>query len=309
MTKIPYEPTLFHSCSHPQLKSSVSKMAYCTWGEPQSKQLVFCVHGLTRQKHDFDILANALAEQGAYVVATDVVGRGDSEWLSNPLQYGIPTYVAHHLSLLAHLESGHTYAAIDWVGTSMGGLIGMGVAATAAMGLAPRMRKLVLNDVGPELNASGLDRIGDYVGKYMEFADVEAALAHLRTISSGFGPHTTEEWRRLNLPMLRPIDKADTQLTGRVRLHYDPRIAEAFTHTTPEIIEQGRTLLWHTFRSIRADILLLRGAESDLLSQDAARAMQAAQSEMAYVEFAGVGHAPTLTRTEQIEPILDFLRL
>jgi pimeloyl-ACP methyl ester carboxylesterase len=308
MKPIAHNPILFHSCSHPQLKGAVSKMAYCSWGDPQAVQLVFCVHGLTRQKHDFDILAQSLAQQGAYIVATDAVGRGDSEWLPNPLHYSIPTYVAHHLSLLAHLESRHTYAAIDWVGTSMGGLIGMGVAATAAMGLAPRIRKLVLNDVGPELNHSGLDRISDYVGKTMEFDDVDKALDHLHSISQGFGPHTPEEWRRFNLPMLRPIDKRDTTLQGRVRLHYDPAIANAFAHTTPDMLRQGSALLWQTFRSIQSDILLLRGAQSDLLSADSVYAMQAAKPKMAYQEFSNVGHAPTLIHPHQIQPVLDFLR-
>ncbi len=170
-------------------------MAYREFGAPDAARVVICVHGLTRNGRDFDTLASALAGTGAgtgagcRVVCPDVVGRGESGWLANPAGYGFPQYLADMTVLLARLEA----EAIDWVGTSMGGLIGMMMAAQPGTPI----RRLVLNDVGPFLPKAALARIGTYVGHDPHFADLDAAEAYVRDVHSGFGALSDREWRHL----------------------------------------------------------------------------------------------------------------
>ncbi len=294
------EPTLnFVTC--PDAAGS-HRMAYWQWGNPQAGHVVVCVHGLSRQGRDFDVLAQALCERAGdtlRVVCPDVVGRGQSDWLADPAGYQVPAYVADLLVLLQQLQP----ATLDWVGTSMGGLIGLGLAGTPELPLPALVRRLVLNDVGPVLEWRALQRIGAYLGEPVRFTSLEQAADALRLISSTFGPHTREQWLALSRHMVKPA----TDGAGGLRLHYDPAIAVPFAAITEASSARDEAVLWQLYDAIRARTLLLRGAESDLLSHATAQAMTQRGPRARLVEFAGVGHAPTLVASDQVQVVCDFL--
>ncbi len=284
------------------------RMAYWEWGEPDNPQVLVCVHGLTRQGRDFDTLAQDLC--GAYrVICPDIVGRGRSDRLADAAAYGIPTYVADMVTLLARLD----VAQVDWVGTSMGGLIGMGVAALAAADGGPGLvRRMVLNDVGPRIEPLAIARIGSYVGLPARWASVDEAADALAAISAGFGPHSREQWLALTRPQLVPApvqigqDGRDGQGPGWMS-HYDPAIGVPLRAMTPQIAAFGEAALWAAYDRLRCQTLLLRGAESDLLSVETAQAMTERGPRARLHEFAGVGHAPTLVQADQRAVVRDFL--
>jgi pimeloyl-ACP methyl ester carboxylesterase len=250
-----------------------------------------CVHGLSRQGRDFDTLARAM--QAEYrVVCPDVAGRGRSDWLRNPASYAIPQYVADMVTLLARLDADR----VHWVGTSMGGLIGLGLAALPGSPVA----RLVLNDVGPSIEFAALERIGTYLGLPVRWRSLEEAAEQLRAISAGFGPHTPEQWLELSRPQV--VADGDG-----FKPHYDPAIAVPFRAVTPELAAAGEAQLWQAWDAVRCPTLVLRGAESDLLSRATPQAM-AARGPCARVhEFAGVGHAATLVQPEQVAVVREFL--
>jgi pimeloyl-ACP methyl ester carboxylesterase len=275
-------------------------MAWWQWGNPAASHVVLCVHGLSRQGRDFDVLAQALcarAPDTVRVVCPDVVGRGQSDWLKDAMCYQVPNYAADMLVLLDQLKP----ATLDWVGTSMGGLIGMVVCGQENPPFP--VRRLVLNDVGPALQWQALQRIGAYLGQPVRFASLEQAADVLWTISTTFGPHTREQWLALTRHMIKPAPDA----TGGFTLHYDPAIALPFGQTTPESAAQGEALLWQLYDNIKARTLLTRGAQSDLLSVETARAMTQRGPKARLVEFAGVGHAPTFVAPDQVQVVSDFL--
>jgi pimeloyl-ACP methyl ester carboxylesterase len=274
-------------------------MAYWSWGDPDADHVVLCVHGLTRQGRDFDVLAQALcarAGDGLRVVCPDVVGRGDSDWLADPMAYQVPTYAADMLTLIGQLRA----ATLDWVGTSMGGLIGMVVCAHLG---AAGVRRLVLNDVGPTIEWQALQRIGQYLGRGGDYASLQEAADALWAIASSFGPHTPAQWLALSRPMVKPVaDGGD-----RLRLHYDPALALPFRLVTPETAAQGQAVMWQLYDSLALPTLLLRGADSDLLSPLTAQAMTQRGPRARLLQFAGVGHAPTLIADDQVQAVADFL--
>lgn len=285
------EPRLRHvDCLAGQ---GLHRMAYWEWGDPANPQVVVCVHGLTRQGRDFDALARDLCGDSR-VVCPDVVGRGRSDWLDDPAGYALPTYVADMVTLLARLDARR----VDWVGTSMGGLIGMGVAALRGSPL----RRLVLNDVGPRIEPVAIARIATYVGQGGRWPSVEAAADAMWAISTGFGPHTRDEWLALTRPLLKPDDQ------GGWVLRYDPAIAVPLKAMTPEHAAAGEALLWHVYDALRCDTLLLRGAQSDLLTDQTAQAMTLRGPRAKLAVFEGVGHAPTLLHEDQRAVVRDFLR-
>ncbi|HLQ01334.1 MAG TPA: alpha/beta fold hydrolase, partial [Burkholderiales bacterium] len=194
--------------------SGLHRIAYLEWGEPGGAKVLVCVHGLTRCARDFDRFAAEMVRHGYRVVCPDVAGRGDSDWLRNPAEYVVPTYANDMATLIARLD----VESVHWVGTSLGGLIGM---ALAAMPESP-IGRLVLNDVGPVLTGASLDRIGSYVGKWPALPTIAAAEQYVRSISASFGPHTDAEWRFLTEHVVRK--NAD----GSLRMHYDPAIAVPF---------------------------------------------------------------------------------
>ncbi len=267
------------------------RMAYWEWGDRENPRVVVCVHGLSRQGRDFDTLARDLAADYR-VVCPDVVGRGKSDRLADPMGYAIPAYVADMVTLLARLNA----TTVHWVGTSMGGLIGLGL---AALPQSP-VRKLVLNDVGPAIEPQALARIGSYLGQPAHWPTLEAAADALWAISQGFGPHTREQWLDLTRPQLVPEGAG-------FKPHYDPAIAVPFRAITPEIAAAGEAALWAAYDSLKIPTLLLRGAQSDLLSPATARAMTERGPKARLVEFDGVGHAPMLVQPDQREVVRGFL--
>lgn len=286
------------------------RMAYWEWnetGNPAHPHVILCVHGLTRQGRDFDVLARRLS-RFARVICPDVVGRGQSDWLSRSDAYAVPLYAADMLALLAQLHAEAPIQTLDWVGTSMGGLIGLAVCGQSGLPLPAPVRKLVLNDVGPALQWSALERIGRYVGQPLRFASIDEGAQKMWELSSSFGPHSTEAWRALSEPMLRALDAFDADhAQGGFALHYDPAIGEPFRAMTEAVAVQSEAILWSLYDAITADTLLLRGADSDLLSQAGAQAMTRRGPRARLVEFAGVGHAPTLVAPEQSQVVVDFL--
>jgi len=278
-------------------------MAYWQWGDPAAAHTVLCVHGLTRQGRDFDVLAQTLvarADGALRVVCPDVVGRGKSDWLTDPMGYQIPHYVGDMLELLAYLKP----QTLDWVGTSMGGIIGM-VTCSLAQTVGAPVRRLVLNDVGPTIEWSALQRIGQYLGKSGHFASEQQAADAMWAIASSFGPHTPAQWLALSKPMLKRVSSAVQEAI--YALHYDPAIAIPFGLATPESAAQGEAALWQAYDAIAAQTLLVRGADSDLLSPATALQMTQRGPKARLVEFAGVGHAPTLIAPDQTEALASFL--
>ena len=278
------------------------RMAYWQWGNPLSTHVLVCVHGLSRQGRDFDVLAQALCESSGNtlcVVCPDVVGRGRSDWLKDPQAYQIPVYAADMLALLTQLKPG----TLDWLGTSMGGVIGMAVCGQPELAQRVPVRRLVLNDVGPSIEWQALQRIGQYLGQTDRFASVQQAADALRATSTSFGPHTPAQWLELSRHMVKPVGDA----AGTVTLHYDPAIALPFRAMTPESAAQGEAMLWQLYDKVTAQTLLLRGAQSDLLSSETALAMTQRGPKARLVEFKGVGHAPTLIAEEQVQTVASFL--
>ena len=283
------EPRLRHvQCLAPE---GLHRMAYWEWGDAANPRVLVCVHGLSRQGRDFDTFARAMS--GEYrVVCPDVVGRGQSDWLKNPASYAIPVYVADMVTLLARLDA----TEVHWVGTSMGGLIGLGLAAFAESPI----RKLVLNDVGPAIEYAALARIGTYLGLPSHWNSVDEAADALLAISRSFGPHSRDEWLALTRPQL----KADGD---GFKPHYDPAIAVPFRAVTPELAAAGEGMLWQAWDALKCPTLVLRGAESDLLSRATADAMAQRGPRARVHEIDGVGHAPTLVHADQIAVVRDFL--
>jgi len=268
--------------------AGLHRMAYLEWGDPRNPNVVVCVHGLTRSARDFDALARTLCNQFR-VVCPDVVGRGDSDCLADPMHYVLPQYLADMVTLVARLD----VARVHWVGTSMGGLIGMFLAAQKAAPVA----RLVLNDAGPVVTRISLERIATYVGVAPTLRSIEEAEVMVRAISQPFGAHTDAEWRLLTENYVR--ENAD----GSYRLHYDPRLGEPFRAHLPEKDLE----FWEIYDAIRCPTLVIRGAESDLLTRATCEQMTTRGPKAARVEIPGVGHAPTLMHDDQIDIVRDFL--
>jgi pimeloyl-ACP methyl ester carboxylesterase len=267
------------------LGAAFHTLAWTEWG-PADGAPVICVHGLTRTGRDFDALASALAARGRRVFCPDLPGRGASDRLPDPMLYTPPSYVVALSHLMARIEG-----ELDWVGTSLGGICGMMVAAAPGQPI----RRLVLNDIGARVPADALSRIADYVRMELAFTDLTALETHLRLVHAPFGKLTDAEWRHLAETSARPLPD------GRVGLHYDPAIGEPFARGETGTLELGA--LWSR---VAVPVLLLRGAESDVLSAETAADM-ARRPEVELVELPGIGHAPALMEPSQIERIAEFL--
>ena len=261
------------------------RVAYREWGHPASSRTLVCAHGLTRNGRDFDALAATLANRFR-VLCPDMPGRGDSEWLKDPGDYVFPTYLTALTAVLAHADVDE----VCWIGTSMGGLLGMILAAQPAT----PVKRLVVNDIGPAIEPAALRRIAGYVGLDPVFDSFKALEAHVREVSAPFGALSDAQWAALAQSTSRQTQD------GRWKLKYDPGIAVPFSAA-------GGGDLWAIWDAIRCPTLLLRGAESDLLSAQTAAAMHARGPKPRLVEFAGVGHAPMLLSPEQIAPVAAFL--
>ena len=263
------------------------RVVYYEWGDAANSRVVICVHGLGRNGRDFDVLAEALAPTHR-VLAVDMPGRGMSDWLADPNDYIFPTYLATLTALIARGGA----VDVDWIGTSMGGLLGI---VLAAQPKTP-VRRLVVNDVGPQLDAAALARIGSYIGQDPTFATYPEIEGYLREISAPFGPLTDEQWAYITRTNVR--ERAD----GRWSLAYDPGIAVPFRNTP------APPNLWPLWDAITCPTLVLRGAQSDLLSREVAGEMALRGPRPKVIEIAGVGHAPMLLSPDQYLPVVAFLR-
>lgn len=286
------------------------RMAYWEWGDPDNDQVLLCVHGLTRTGRDFDEIARRLSAHYR-VVCPDVVGRGKSDWLINPAGYVVPQYVADMLTLIARLRP----ARLDWIGTSMGGLIGLGLVGALLMSSTARpdrgrfgldasqtvnIGKIVLNDIGPNLNQDGLGRIADYVGQDLRFDSFSQAVDYVRSVSAGFGEHTQAQWEELT----QFVFNQDGQQWVK---HYDLRLAQAMALQNPDMIRASEQILWAAYDSITSPILIVKGEVSDLLSNQAAKEMLARNPHAQLLEIPKVGHAPTFLTSHDVMPIEQFL--
>ena len=271
--------------------SGFHHMHYTDWGDPANPRIVICAHGLTRNGRDFDDLARAL-ESDFRVICPDIAGRGRSDWLDNKQDYGYPQYMADANALLARATAGGTKT-IHWIGTSMGGILGMLLAACPRSPLA----RLVVNDVGIVIPKSALERIARYVGKSPSFSSLDELEAHVRLISAPFGPLTDQQWRHLT------VHGARQQGDGKWRMGYDPGIAAVFEKAAAADIDLSR--YWD---AVRCPTLLLRGAQSDVLAREVAMQMTQRGPKPRLVEFPGVGHAPMLMAEDQIRVVQEFLK-
>jgi pimeloyl-ACP methyl ester carboxylesterase len=299
-------------CDHAGKSPGTHRMAYWSWGIAHHSHVVLCMHGMSRQGLDFDVLAQKLIGpdgKRCRVVSVDVAGRGMSDWLADPSLYQVPQYAADLVTLMMALK-GQGAQTIDWVGTSMGGLTGIAVAAQTA--LQPQLsslkpRKLILNDAGPTVQWEALQRISSYLGADRRFASEQEATDYLWGISKSFGPHSPEQWLALSKPMIRPDMTSAAGGSLKFKLHYDPTISLALKAATPQSAAQGEAMLWQLYDAIKSETLLIRGADSDLISAETAQKMQTRGPKAKMVEFAGVGHAPTLVQSDQTLVVEEFL--
>jgi pimeloyl-ACP methyl ester carboxylesterase len=267
--------------------SGFHRVAFADWGDPDGRKATICVHGLTRTGRDFDVLAAELSKS-THVVCPDVPGRGASDWLENPKEYIYPTYLGDMAGLISHIGAER----VKWIGTSMGGLIGM---MLAAMPGSP-IRKLIINDIGPFIPKEALNRIGDYVGAAPSFPDVAGIEAYLREVHAPFGDLSDEEWQHL------ATTSSERNGEGGYRLHYDPAVADAFISGPVEDVD-----LWSVWDRIACPTLVLRGANSDLLLPETAQEMTQRGPRAELVTIDGCGHAPALMADDQIKIIMDWL--
>jgi pimeloyl-ACP methyl ester carboxylesterase len=280
-------------CSSP---AGLHRVAYKEWGDPANPRVLVCVHGVTRVSDDFDHLARALCDHYR-VVAPDVAGRGRSERLRRAELYTVAQYVNDMVTLVARVTANNDGEAVHWFGTSMGGLIGMMLASLEGTPI----RKLVLNDIGPVLNPDAMRRIGDYVGQDLRFPSFEAGAAFVRDVSVSFGPHSEAEWHKLASDVLRQ------EPDGRWVRHYDLALAQPFRAMTQERAESDEAAMWRAYDAIRCPTLLVRGAQSDLLSRETAQQMASRGPHPRLVEIPDVGHAPTFVHDDQIAIAREFL--
>lgn len=267
--------------------SGLHRMAYIEWGERDNPRVLVCVHGLTRNARDFDALAEAMS--GHYrVVCPDIVGRGRSGRLRDPAGYAIPQYVADMVTLIARLN----VDSVHWLGSSLGGLVGM---ALAAQECTP-IRKLLLNDVGPLITVESLKRIATYIGVDPTWANFAEAQSYVKEISAPFGDLSEAQWHHLTESSI--AQRAD----GRWGFLYDPHIAAPFKASFSE----QDIDLWPIYEQVRCPTLAVRGADSDLLTRDTWRQMGERGPRARLAEIPGVGHAPMFLTPGQIDVARDF---
>ena len=271
-------------------RDSQHLMAYTQWGNPEDERVLICVHGFSRTGRDFDYLAAALQEKYR-VICPDIVGRGKSDWLSNSSDYGLPLYISDMLTLINQLHLSN----VDWVGTSMGGLIGMFIASQKDS----LINRLVMNDIGPEVVPESLRRWG---GKYLSqgqpyFESWTQVTEYVREFYSGYGKLSDSEWEH--------IAKHTVKLTseGKYQLHYDPTIVDVFRVNTGELKPVD---LWETWSSVTCPVLLLHGEASYLLLPETIQKMESIHPQISVKHFP-CGHNPPLLSTEQIEAIAQWL--
>ena len=259
------------------------RIAYTEWGESDNLNVLVCVHGLTRNGRDFDVLAAAM--QDCYrVICPDVVGRGESQWLSHPADYSYPQYLADMNALIARLN----VETVHWVGTSMGGLIGMMLAGQPNTPI----RRLVMNDIGPFIPKASLERLAQYVGRAPTMERLYDVEQYLRVVMASFGKFSDAQWKHM----------AQQAPNGKFVLHYDPAIADVFKGSVMQDV-----VLWPFWQSVTCPVMVIRGTESDLLLRETVEQMKTGRGNVSSIEIANTGHAPALMDDAQISAVREFL--
>jgi pimeloyl-ACP methyl ester carboxylesterase len=267
-------------------------MAYYEWGNPDNNEVVVCVHGLSRNGRDFDVLAQALAPHYR-VICPDIAGRGKSSWLENKADYSYATYLADMSALLLQLH----LSKVTWLGTSMGGILGMMIASSQPA----LVQRMVLNDVGSVVSAEGLKRILGYVGTSNVFADKESAMQHLRTIMKPFGIHSEPQWQHMFAISFTALPD------GTYTFAYDPAISQPFKEaasTEKELQDIDLSMFWN---AVQCPVLILRGEDSDILSAETAQSMCKRAIATDYIEIEGAGHAPALMDDYQVSTVCNWI--
>lgn len=290
--RFPISPGPHHSAD-----DNIRHIAYTEWGEQDNPHVVVCVHGLTRNCRDFDFLAQALATD-CRVICVDVVGRGQSDWLVNAADYdNYLLYLADAVALLEHIGAlDNDRILLDWVGVSMGGLLGVALASGLLLPRPIPIRRLVISDIGPLVPLAALTRIAQYLGRNPRFASFDEFAAYMKKISISFGPLTEAQWHHLALHSARQFDD------GTYGFRYDPRIIESFKNHLSQDID-----LWVLWDALHTPTLVLRGMESDLLYAETAQEMQVRGARAQIIELPGIGHAPMLVSDDQITLVKNFL--
>jgi pimeloyl-ACP methyl ester carboxylesterase len=293
--KIPVKRLLVPTPSADGQPRKPHHIAYTDWGDPQNPHIVICVHGMTRNCRDFDYLARAL-QPDCRVISVDIVGRGQSDWLEHAHDYDYyPLYLSDAASLITSLQSQYpTAITLDWVGISLGGLIGMILAIQPDIPVP--INKLILSDIGPLIPATALKRIADYVGKDPRFLSFTEFRQYMKAISASFGPLTEEQWDHMAIHSVHQYDD------GSYGFCYDPKISISFKDHEIKDID-----LWSQWDQLRTPTLVLRGMSSDILSSDTARQMQVRGAKAKIVDLPGIGHAPMLMDDQQIKIVRDFI--
>jgi len=263
-------------------------LAFVDWGVRKRGRVVVCAHGITRQGRDFDALARSLSAD-FQTIQIDVAGRGRSGWLPDKTAYTFETYLRHVHGLMDY----RGISAMDWVGTSMGGIMGLLLAAEEDTPI----KRLVLNDVGPFISDAALAGIGEYIGANPRFANLQAACDYLRKVHAGFGELTDADWSDMT------THSVTREADGAYVLHYDPAIGDPFKQAV------GDVDLWAVYERIKCPVLVLRGAASEVLDAETAREMTRRGPRADLVEFSGCGHAPALMDEGQIKVVHDWLAL
>ncbi len=269
------------------------QIAYAEWGEASAARTVICVHGFTRNSRDFDFLARALVSKGFRVVAADLPGRGRSQWLKSPLYYTSRTMLSAMTAVIARLD----VQDVDWIGTSMGGYVGMKMAARQGSPI----RRLVLNDFGAQVPAAAFRRIANSSGKDPRFSNIDEAEAYLSAVLAPFGKLSRDQWCHLTTHSVMPLE------TGGFRLNFDPAIITPFA--LPLLTD---LLFWHLWDRIDCPVLIVRGEASDFLLRETVMQMQkrgiaAKRNLVRAAEFAECGHAPALMSPKQTDVIAEYL--
>lgn len=273
--------------------TSTHQLAIYDWGNPDATRVAFCVHGLTRNARDFDFLAAQLGATGRRVLAINMAGRGESDWLANPMDYHYATYVADCMAVMDNFH----IREVDWIGTSMGGIIGMMIAAQSPQ----RIRKLVLNDIGAYLSKEALSRIYDYVRTIpVAFANQTEADAYLRKAFAPFGITDPSDWQHF-------LDNSLRIHEGTLRYACDPAIAVPLAAASRDFTEISDVNLSPIWNAVQTPTLIIRGAQSDVLSEETVTAMRSTNLSAEGITYPDVGHAPALMTETQTRPLLEWL--
>ena len=263
------------------------KLAYLEWGEADNPNVLVCSHGLTRNKHDFDVLAETLSDTYR-IICFDLPGRGESDWLAHKMSYDYNQYTVDALMVVARTG----VEKVDWLGTSMGGLLGM---ALASLPNSP-IKRLILNDVGPYIPKDALTRIADYVGHQPSFDTTEELGQYIRTVYAGFGALTEQQWQNMLTYGQRTLDN------GQFTLNYDPEISKAFMDKPLEDMD-----LWPVWNAIQQPTMVIKGENSDLLDTATAQKMTMTGPKASLITIANTAHAPALMNDADINTIKDWL--